>query len=685
MDILQAKYVDFAAKACVETGKHFAFGSSMKPTFYILAFWLFGGLGTRATAANLQPKDTTLLLQQLSSATGETRGKVLADLAFIFRRSDNQRSEKYALEAQKLLSKSSNTHLQAYSIAVMGLVQSSRGLQEKAVAYYDKALAQVSSPAGDTLLALIYNWRGLAFMDLGKYYRAEADFRQSALYSERVGDIVTKSKVQQNLGVVYYYRGQYSKAAAAYVESARTVETMKEPDTDLLGNIYLNIGITYKSQFMIEKAGAAYRKAEKYLKVKNQPKMLAMLYSNLGTYFFDLNNLDSSTYYHQISGDMYRKLGDLSGVAQSMNNLADILRERKKYTEALVLYRKSLAIRDSIGHAYGIVTTLRNIGITYRMMGNYAEAERYLKQSLKTSDQVSRDRYYAEGLQELAETYRLQGNCRAAYETVIQAQTLRDSLFTLERASTTEELVLAYEAEKNQREIERLENARLLGQQQLIGGGLLALALLVIALLAYNRQRVLRKRELELSEKERELVEERETLLEARADAAEGQKSLVEVRLQNVELEQQRLAALLEYKNKELMSFALRIIQKNDFLDELKENLAELKGQPFDATNLKRITVLINQNQVLDREREEFDRYVAQVNQDFFHRLSEHCPDLNETEKRICALLVLGLSSKEMASLLGVTYKTVDNYRSAIRKKLDVDSDANLKAILGAF
>ncbi|MEM7299205.1 MAG: LuxR C-terminal-related transcriptional regulator, partial [Bacteroidota bacterium] len=59
-----------------------------------------------------------------------------------------------------------------------------------------------------------------------------------------------------------------------------------------------------------------------------------------------------------------------------------------------------------------------------------------------------------------------------------------------------------------------------------------------------------------------------------------------------------------------------------------------------------------------------------QVHQDFFAKLRSEYPYLTPGDLRICALLKLNLSSKDIAGMLNISASSVDMARYRIRKKL---------------
>jgi len=171
----------------------------------------------------------------------------------------------------------------------------------------------------------------------------------------------------------------------------------------------------------------------------------------------------------------------------------------------------------------------------------------------------------------------------------------------------------------------------------------------------------------------------------------EKQFNILEEKLKLLEQEQQdkkvRFVSELEFKNKELMDMALNIIQKNDFLKKLKKQIMQFKvslqeGNKVGLKEFNQLTLQINQNLSLDKDRETFYLQAEQLSFEFYHRLLQRFPDLTPNEKRLCTLLRLTLSSKEIASLLNISPKSVEMNRYRLRKKMKISSDKNLSEFI---
>jgi ligand-binding sensor domain-containing protein/DNA-binding CsgD family transcriptional regulator len=63
---------------------------------------------------------------------------------------------------------------------------------------------------------------------------------------------------------------------------------------------------------------------------------------------------------------------------------------------------------------------------------------------------------------------------------------------------------------------------------------------------------------------------------------------------------------------------------------------------------------------------------------DFFENLVSRYPDLTSNDLKLCACLKLNLSSKDIAQMMGISLRGVENSRYRLRKKLHLDSNQNL-------
>ena len=79
------------------------------------------------------------------------------------------------------------------------------------------------------------------------------------------------------------------------------------------------------------------------------------------------------------------------------------------------------------------------------------------------------------------------------------------------------------------------------------------------------------------------------------------------------------------------------------------------------------------------------DVYKRQVYHDFFRKLEEAYPELNNKDKLLCAYIKMNLLSKEIAPLLNISLRGVEISRYRLRKKLGLEEGENLAEFLQRF
>ncbi len=145
-------------------------------------------------------------------------------------------------------------------------------------------------------------------------------------------------------------------------------------------------------------------------------------------------------------------------------------------------------------------------------------------------------------------------------------------------------------------------------------------------------------------------------------------------------LKLQKQNEVLELKNKELAQSALRLIEKDEFINNIKTKLANQKDNQDVSSTIKRMLRTIQGTPTSNWK--EFEARFTAVNQSFYKKLQENYPNLRQTDQKICALLKLNFPSKDMAKLLGISVESVHTSRHRLRKKLNLKRHENLEEFI---
>lgn len=148
-------------------------------------------------------------------------------------------------------------------------------------------------------------------------------------------------------------------------------------------------------------------------------------------------------------------------------------------------------------------------------------------------------------------------------------------------------------------------------------------------------------------------------------------------------LEKNKISFELELKSKQLISESLNTISiqntKNWINQELELIIQELpKIHQQKIISLSRNLKSNHVNQFL----EEFETRFTGVYEEFYEKIKTIAPNLTSNELRICALIRVNISTKEMAVLTNRTIGTIENIRSTIRKKLCLEEQSNLQEFI---
>jgi len=183
-------------------------------------------------------------------------------------------------------------------------------------------------------------------------------------------------------------------------------------------------------------------------------------------------------------------------------------------------------------------------------------------------------------------------------------------------------------------------------------------------------------------QKEKE-ISEKEQIHEA--ETKEKEKEIIA-------LKNQRLQYELRHKSQELASSTMNVIRKNEILQEINQKIEKIASdlattEEFIPTKnrLQKIQQDIKLNIERDDNWKKFEENFDLIYENYLKRLKEKYPSLTVNDKKLCAYLKMGLSSKEIAPLLDLSFRSVEMSRHRLRKKLDLSRDENLTGYLQNF
>lgn len=155
-----------------------------------------------------------------------------------------------------------------------------------------------------------------------------------------------------------------------------------------------------------------------------------------------------------------------------------------------------------------------------------------------------------------------------------------------------------------------------------------------------------------------------------------------------IQLRTDKLQAEIDFKNQQLASSMMHIVQKNEVLNKIKEEAELLKKyikEPQAEKEIRKLISLLSDDERLDDDWENFAYYFDQVHTDFLRRLKQKYPKLSPKDQKLCAYLRMNLTTKEIAPLLNISVRGVEISRYRLRKKLDLHSTVNLNDFMMSY
>lgn len=415
----------------------------------------------------------------------------------------------------------------------------------------------------------------------------------------------------------------------------------------------------------------------------------AEIYSNavdaVGLIFQRLGDLDKAIEYHVASLEIRRSYALIRLIPSSLTNLATTYTLLEDKEKAIELLQESLRLRSQFNDQVGIAITCKNMGTIYRQLGQLKEGLKYLQRALSIWKKLKNEKNIANLLANVAITYADLQNNEAANKTINEAMRYA------ERSGNRLEYMLAVSKRgviyKNQGEDSKaqanLEQALLIchsiGMREYEARIHHQLAEIASNQGRYKAayQHLQTSVDLQKSiagptrQRSISIAEQRRALHEMHIE-----KELLKVRAEYAEQESRN-------NRKELDETVLYLVQKNEMLKDLHDIVSPfLQSKNKESRNIATIVLKkIEDSAERHTDWQLFEEQFERIHHDFIQKLTQQCPILTPTEIRVCVLIKLNLSTKQIADMLFSSILTIKTHRTHIRRKLVLEVNQSLAAL----
>lgn len=454
-----------------------------------------------------------------------------------------------------------------------------------------------------------------------------------------------RSEVENEMSVVYFNRAEFGiasewqqralKSARAGSDRMRVAAALLQAGAihRVLGEYETALGELQQAYEIFDELGSRVNVATTYL-------MIGSVYGRLEDF--------------EMAGTIYRKclslqeeLGYETGIAEALICLGGNYAARTEYEKALAYYDRALAIWRTIGSNSGCARVLAQIGDTcmrraYMEHTSYDTALGAYHEALELMKDRSDPMYEVYASMGIAEIFFFQGRSAECIElgervlAMIEEHTLRGFDFEMHHL-----IADAYDA---------------LGDSELSLQHLRRYLEIKEDLLGYD-------------------VRLRVHELQSRIDAERAMREVNADGVRSRELKEEVSRARAE-----LATLSLQVIYQQDLIRGIRESLHGAVNVPVLSEIRRRIDVQAE----IGGGWELFERRLREMNPTFVEMLSRDY-NLTPAELRVCSLLRLSLSSKEIAIMISIEPRSVDVYRLRIRKKLGLDRETNLVTFLSGL
>lgn len=503
------------------------------------------------------------------------------------------------------------------------------------------------------------------FNELSSYFYQQEKYVEAIHYKLQQNELLKKTKNDsmlannnERLALMYYHIGNYELSSKFYLEALKYFELVN--NERIVAQISGNLANVYTRIDNYKNAINYLNKSKKILENEAffNEKTLAGLYTNIGLAYVGLLQLDSANLYYNKALALINEIDNPLYFASILNNKGEVLFELSDYSNALNNYEHAYKIFSEIQNYSGMGAAKLNIAKLKIKTKEYKSSIKLSKEALENLEEIKSLFFIVVAHQQLYEAYKGLNDYKMANHHLELYLDLKDSLKGNEKTERIANLEMQYATEKEQQKLKILEQQILLTEKEnklkqtrlyIVLGSIIALLIITILTAVYLR-------------------------------ATLSKNKLKQVVLKQ---QQEKLQLTLDFKQKELESFANYLKEKNQLLENLKKELHSEKNKtPEIVKTINNLTAIINQYLLIDNDRKNLELKIDQEHQEFVKRLQDQYNQLTSNDIRLCSLILLDLNTKEMATILNIEPSSVKMSKNRLRKKLQLSKEENLHGFL---
>ncbi|MGJ8732801.1 MAG: tetratricopeptide repeat-containing sensor histidine kinase [Cellulophaga sp.] len=308
-------------------------------------------------------------------------------------------------------------------------------------------------------LAYGYNQLGSAYRNLSQYSKA-IELHKKGLEASREADDLEFKVYSLNMLGVDYRKIDAIRTALDYNQQAlELAESVKEPSDELKRSINVSLNSIGNLYHSLEQYNLAINRFETSLKIEKELGNmigLAINNQNIGEALEEQGKLDEALERYKISLSYNNQVNSDKGRIICNNSIAQIYLKQNKPKEAIALLLPALTKAKLLKDKFITAFVEANVGWAYMQLNAIDKAEKHIVRSIEIGKKQGIPRITALGTKRLSQLEQLKGNHAKAltyYKTAIELEKQISSTRNIRYAN---DVVLRYESEKINNEIENL-------------------------------------------------------------------------------------------------------------------------------------------------------------------------------------------------------------------------------------
>lgn len=502
----------------------------------------------------------------------------------------------------------------------------------------------------------------MRYMDKTNIYATNRSTKDSALYYLKKATILFKQlKNEQNIFICYDRFSKlfnnmwtYEFALQQHFKSLEELNRQKIQKTDLTllkkyDVIYWNIAAcfrfenTNKSIFYLLLDLNILKQISQLSPTDSSLQINYMAtYDALGNSYMTKQQPDSAYYYFQKALSLDSSVTNPNVKGSLYNNLGIYYKTIKQLTNSNSYFQKSLSI-------YKFPDTYYNLALNHYSENRQDSALYYINLALDFAKLRKDDDCKIKCLLLLNDISRDNYDYKRSSEILKQIICLKDSITQAEKDKAGIAIEMQYLFKKQTSD---LENQIAFKEKQNLVYILISISLIFavcVVILLYRNQKAL------------------------------AQKKVIEQ--ENLKLKNEKLEQELTHKQKEQDMYAQYLLKHNEHIKTATQQVSGLKGNQEEIMEAMKAFETNIEKSVWN----EFQILFQNLHNDFYEKLYEAHPNLTLNEKKICVLIRLNLSTKDICAITGQQIRAVEAARTRLRTKLGLKRSDNLTSYLQQF